>query len=205
MLLFCSCVQNLNMANFEMLEGRRKNSKVYIYQQYRYTVCNTYKDYKRLRCVEYKHYLCSGAATLKGNVVTLVKEHNHATDDSEIREMKVKAQLKKAVGEMDEEVHTIYHTIMAKYPDEVKMRLPWKSVRSGLYALRKTRPSRVAAADASNNRCDVCLLPAAETWGFDPCGHYPFCCECSNIIVRNDKKCPICRKAVLKRTRLFHT
>ena len=203
MLLFCSCVQKLNMANFEVLEGRRTNSKVYIHEDYRYTVCKTYQEYQRLRCVEYKNFRCYGAATLKGNMINMIKGHNHAKDTLEITEMKVKTELKKAVGETDDNVRNVYDRVITKFSDEVKKLVTWKGVRSWLYSLRKKRPSTVEGG--SSNRCDVCLLPADETWGFDPCGHYPFCSGCSDIILRNDQKCPICRKAVIKRIKLFHT
>ena len=203
--------KSFNMANYQIVQGIRTNSKVFIHEEYRYTVAKSYDDYKRLRCVQYKNLCCLGAAVLKDSRITLIKKHNHETDDVEIMLMTVKESLKKAVCEReDKDIRTVYDNVMGTYPDNVKRIMPWKSVRSTLYAHRKKSATVVQQGgtvvnNAEGDRCKVCLMAADETWVFDPCGHYPFCGGCSCTIIGNGLTCPICRHAIEKRMRIYHS
>ena len=140
-----------------------------------------------------------------GNVVTVVKEHNHSKDDSEIMAMKLKAELKKSVAEKLDNIRSIYNSIASTYPQNIQNMVPWKSARSSLYKVRKTSPPTLEAPGGPENRCNICLPPPDETWVFDLCGHYPFCGSCSNIVVQNKSICPICRNTIVKRMRLYHS
>ena len=204
--------KRFNMANYQICQGIRNNSTVYIHDQYRYTVAKSYKEYKRLRCVQYKNFLCSGAAFIKSETIAVIKPHNHERDECEVLQMKVREALKKGVRERKEQdVRSVYESIISTYPDNVKRMVPWKTVRSTMYSLRKQLPATVAEDvpivedHRQDDRCNVCLLPTEQVWLFDPCGHYPFCAGCSSTIVQEELDCPICRHAILKRMRIFHS
>ena len=55
----------------------------------------------------------------------------------------------------------------------------------------------------SSDECCVCMNnPKEKSYVFAPCGHRPCCKKCSDAIVANGSRCPICRE-VSKYIRIF--
>jgi hypothetical protein len=53
------------------------------------------------------------------------------------------------------------------------------------------------------DECCVCMNnPKEKSYVFSPCGHRPCCKACSDVIVANNSRCPICRE-VSKYIRIF--
>ena len=114
-----------NMANYEVVDGMRKDSKIYVHENKRYSIIKKYENHVRLRCSQYKNLMCPGTAVIKDDRLTIVKQHNHDDDDREILIMPIKNKIKKAVGEGTENVRAIYDTVMGTYPNDVKQSVPW--------------------------------------------------------------------------------
>ena len=51
--------------------------------------------------------------------------------------------------------------------------------------------------------CVVCYEERNGTFVLQPCGHAKTCQKCSDKIVRETKKCPMCRKKVLKYQKIY--
>ena len=194
------------MANYEIVDGMRKGSQIYVHENNRYSLIKKYENHVRLRCSQYKSLMCPGTAVIKGDRLTIVKEHNHQDDESEILIMRIKNNLKKAVREGTEKVRSIYDTVMGTYPDDVKESVPWHKIKSILYSIRQNMtPADPDPEPVLGNleRCKVCLDIVEKKWTFVPCGHYPFCDGCSGIIVAQKLPCPICRQSDVLRLRLY--
>ena len=50
--------------------------------------------------------------------------------------------------------------------------------------------------------CHMCLRSPAASYILN-CGHLPFCSECSDLFIRERKKCPICKTFVTSRQRAY--
>ena len=120
------------MANFEVVQGSRKGSKIYIHENFQYSVLKTYQTHVRLRCAHYKKFMCGSSAVIKEGVLTLIKAHNHRDDQLEIAVQGLKNQLKKAVAEGTGIVKDIYEEVLTKYEDQVKDKVKWNNMKSML-------------------------------------------------------------------------
>lgn len=65
-------------------------------------------------------------------------------------------------------------------------------------------PSINADIEASENdkECIICMTNKKQVV-FNPCGHYNTCFECTDKIVKGDKKCPVCRKIIVTSIKVF--
>jgi len=64
-------------------------------------------------------------------------------------------------------------------------------------------PTIQTSASQSSEECCVCMnSPKEKSYVFSPCGHRPCCKTCSDSIMTNDSRCPICRE-VSKYIRIF--
>ena len=55
----------------------------------------------------------------------------------------------------------------------------------------------------NGHKCTICFEPPEPMFMFLNCGHLPFCDTCSAKIMKERKRCPICREFVSKRQRAF--
>ena len=51
--------------------------------------------------------------------------------------------------------------------------------------------------------CVVCYDERNSTFALQPCGHAKTCQKCSDKIVSQKKKCPLCRESVSKNQRIY--
>lgn len=82
------------MANYQVMEGKRSTTKVYVHELYRYVMHGVYTNHTRLRCAQYKSLFCPAAAVIKDDHLTLLKYHTHDNDERDINIMKMRKQLK---------------------------------------------------------------------------------------------------------------
>ena len=191
------------MANYEVTEGKRKGSKVYLHEDYRYVVHAVYKAHTRLRCCQYKSLLCQATAVIKDNRLTVIKNHTHDNDEKEVKILKMRQELKDAVaGSKTGDVKLIYDSVVGKYPPYVQVAVPWKNVKSRLYSIKRNMVT-VNNQGEPGVRCHVCLGGVEHKWAFVPCGHNPFCAFCSGVVVEQKLPCPICRLEDVERMRLY--
>ena len=74
------------------------------------------------------------------------------------------------------------------------------------YLLEKKRESdnRKPEEIISNKApCITCLEPRNGFFVLNPCGHASLCELCTQLLIRQDSKCPICRKTIRNYTKMF--
>ena len=81
--------------NYTKMEGSRKNSIVYVCDNYIYAKDKLYKNSLQLRCVQ-RTIGCRGYAVMIDDVVTMTHEHNHHSSAEAIETRKLKSELKRA-------------------------------------------------------------------------------------------------------------
>ena len=59
------------------------------------------------------------------------------------------------------------------------------------YGLNTTRTD-----DANSKECVICLENRKDTLT-NPCKHVSLCSACAHIIMKSERKCPICRTCIL--------
>ena len=194
---------------YEKMEGRRKGSTVYVFQNYIYSVSSKYKENLRLRCIHHKNEVCKGKAILNtsSDSFTVTKLHNHPPDSDQINVIKFKSDLKNIVSSSEGDIPTIYRQVSSKYPEHIVQQLPYRNIKSILHKRRKeSQPKNDTPVEEDEEpvtRCPVCLGPVQETWAFVPCGHSPFCGSCSGAVIALNNVCPLCRQIVTSRLRVF--
>ena len=50
--------------------------------------------------------------------------------------------------------------------------------------------------------CHMCLRSPTASYVLN-CGHLPFCEECSNLFIRETRKCPLCKSKVISKQRVY--
>ena len=71
--------------------------------------------------------------------------------------------------------------------------------KNDLYVPHAWRDIKVK--DDDDNQCVVCMSRRKQIL-FD-CGHYHTCAKCSRQIVKGNRQCPMCRKTIIRVTRVF--
>jgi hypothetical protein len=138
-----------------------------------------------LRCCKLTSHACPGKAVAFTLTETLQVKcaHNHEPDLEMINERRFRADLKKAVAWKDDDVVKIYEEVAAKYPSNIRERVPFKSIASGLYKKRKKCPE-------TPDNCRACKKKKSPAFAIFPCSH-TFCETCAKKAVEegNCKDC----------------
>ena len=62
--------------------------------------------------------------------------------------------------------------------------------------------SGMTTSGVDDKKCTICIDEIA-TIAFIPCGHKKTCKQCSDTLIKNKQKCPICRQAIKEAIRIF--
>lgn len=126
------------MSAMECLEGNRKGSVLYAYNNFLYRRDKVQKDINQFRC---RREMCPARASerIGSNVVILRSEHNHGTEDMGV--LKLKSALKQAASEAEPRTSNKVIFDSMTRNDPAGSRVTFAQVERTMYHIRhKTLP-----------------------------------------------------------------
>ena len=85
------------MPDFEKIEGKRKDSVIFVHEGFIYTKNNADSLKTRLRCHRWRDG-CKGTAFIQGNHFYLTIKCQHEPEMSEVKKRKVESEIKNIAG-----------------------------------------------------------------------------------------------------------
>uniref|UniRef100_A0A914IF52 RING-type domain-containing protein n=1 Tax=Globodera rostochiensis TaxID=31243 RepID=A0A914IF52_GLORO len=80
----------------------------------------------------------------------------------------------------------------------------WRSSNCFYGKFRYVPPRHRTSDNLSSMKCVICMT-GKRYFAFDPCGHLCVCEECANVVENSaEPNCPICRRRIIKKLRIFH-
>ena len=98
------------MANYDVIEGIRKDSSIFVHGSYSYRKDKDYKGIRYLRCTKFRDG-CSARARicLHSNVFSIIQDHgNHETADTQVKITKVISKLKRKAEDSQQSLREIF-------------------------------------------------------------------------------------------------
>ena len=99
------------MANYDVIEGIRKDSFIFIHGSYTYRKDKDYKGIRYLRCTKFRDG-CSARARVcfHSNVFSIIQEHvNHETAETQVKITKVLSKLKRKAEDSQQSLREIFY------------------------------------------------------------------------------------------------
>ena len=98
----------------------------------------------------------------------------------------------------------LYYVCIAKVIRRKEIKKLKKSFAEGCeIALQRLKTEDRTNQSNQSKECKICFDDIESIWILN-CGHLPFCDNCSQQLLRDDPKCPICREKVTTRKRAYY-
>ena len=123
-----------NQCSFEIIEGNKKNSKIYISNSFCYLKKRTYKEKLYLVCHKSQHY--PALAEIVGDVFWLKSAHYHQADVNFIQTTKFKNALKSQAETSTQTPRQIFDEISIQHND-IAGTIPFIECQRGIEARRR--------------------------------------------------------------------
>ena len=145
------------MANYDVIEGIRKDSSIFVHGSYSYRKDKDYKGIRYLRCTKFRDG-CSARARicLHSNVFSIIQDHgNHETADTQVKITKVISKLKRKAEDSQQSLREIFDEEANQ--SEVGGNISFVHVESAMYKRRRLhRPQIPLNAESAISLMQTC-------------------------------------------------
>ena len=200
------------MMEYMIIEGRRKDSQIYVGGDRIYQKKSDIDAGIRLRCA--KRDSCPGEAYICNLLKKLCcdKAHTCQRDPLMCDEINFRSNLKRLVtARLDLSVPGCFRLAAEQLNrPEVVERVKLASVSPNLNRIRRQYKKNMKneagegpaqPAEGETDECPICLSELkTRPWLNVPCGH-GFCKKCSDKVYKKRKNCPICRQKMKDRVK----
>ena len=125
--------------NYYVIEGSRKNSKLYVHNSFLYLFHRDCEAHFTVRCREWKKSNCKA----RGKIMKLndffedIGNHTHPSNEEEIDLLKMKTKLKRKSEISSDTLRGIFDDVSEITPGNIATKITFNQVESGMFKRRK--------------------------------------------------------------------
>ena len=122
--------------SYQIVEGSRKNSNLYVSNDFLYIRRRVYKDKTYLRC---RTDSCPGTAVISCDLLFIQTDHNHSGEEKEVQKLHINSQLKQRAELDPTPLREIYNEITA----DVTNTTQFHEIEKSMYMRRRQAQPKV--------------------------------------------------------------